>query len=256
MQVTEATTDLRETLFNEPATGAIHDVQKPLAGVYRLRGIMWDLDPKLLKPDNTIFPPAGDTKAFYAKIKAILGRHPLARSAEVRSSGTGLHVILWLDSAVELKTAADQAHWDAIVKVVQRTLPSDPDMPGITAVTRPLGSINGKNGAVVEVLQAGKSVTPKEVQEYVARVEMAPFKEIAVPLLGGDHVKPCPICKGKDRRLDVLDFVGKCYNGCSKVTGDQLFDCVYCYSSDQLASTDVAMIPSIEALIAGKVEIN
>ena len=43
--------------------------------------------------------------------------------------------------------------WAAAVKIVQCVLPTDPDCPGITALTRPVGSVNGKNGAAVRVLK-------------------------------------------------------------------------------------------------------
>jgi hypothetical protein len=53
----------------------------------------------------------------------VLDRHPLGRFAEVRVSGTGLHIIVWLQPAKELRSAAEQRFCDTIVKVVQRTLP-------------------------------------------------------------------------------------------------------------------------------------
>jgi len=63
----------------------------------------------------------------------VLDRHPLLRHAEVRSSGTGLHLILPLEPAAALASEDDQVRRDAIVQVVQCTLPADPNAPGITA---------------------------------------------------------------------------------------------------------------------------
>ena len=224
--VTETNVDGREALFNNCAQGPVHTIQVPTERITRLHGILFDLDPKLLVPGNPLFPPADDTRAFYAAVRPVLERHPLARQAEVRSSGTGLHVILGLHPAVELLTEAEQRHWGAIVKMIQCTLPIDPDMPGITALTRPVGSINSKNGAAVEILKPGAPVAVKVVEDYLTRLQRAPFREIALPILGAERFQPCPVCGRANSRLDVLDHIGKCYNGCSKITLDKLYDCI------------------------------
>lgn len=216
--------DLRESLANDRLTGPVSAVQLPAERITRLHGILFDLDPKLLISDNPFFRPDCDPKEFSDNIRPVLDRHPLARHAEVRVSGTGLHLILCLDPAVELTSAGDQARWSAIVKVVQRTLPVDPDAPGITALTRPLGSVNSKNGAVVDILKPGEPVTPEAVEQYVARLSAAPFKEIALPLLGAERISPCPFCLEAGTRLDLLNQVGKCYGGCSRVSMEQVFD--------------------------------
>jgi hypothetical protein len=220
-------TDTREAMFNERAIGLIHEVQLPAARITTLSGFMLDLDPKRLRPDNTLFPPADDPRRFYQLIRPVLARHPLARHAEVRASGTGLHAIVRLDPPVELETAAAQKRWAALVRAVQCTLPSDPGAPGLTALTRPIGSINSRNGAVVERLAPGEPVDPGRVTEFVEAVLRAPFKAVAAILLGADHVRPCPVCGGEGSRLDVLDRHGSCYGGCDRVTLDQLFDAVF-----------------------------
>lgn len=221
------TEDQREALYNDRPVGPASHIQLPAERVTTLHGIVFDLDPKLYAPNNPLFPPADDPEAFHANIQAVLGRHPLARSAEVRASGTGVHLILHMDPALELQSAGEQQHWAAVVRAVQCTLPIDPDMPGITALTRPLGSVNSKNGAVVTTLKAGAPVSPQDVAAFVARVAEAPFKEVALPLLGADRVSPCPVCGGAGTRLDVLDHFGKCYGGCSKVTLEQLYDRIF-----------------------------
>jgi hypothetical protein len=48
-------------------------------------------------------------------------------------------VIVRVEPALQLYTAADQMRWSGGIKAIQRTLPVDPRQPGITAVTRPLG---------------------------------------------------------------------------------------------------------------------
>jgi hypothetical protein len=219
--------DPRQQLCNEQETGPFFKVQLPLERITRLHGILWDLDPKHLAAGNPIFPPADDPKAFYELVRPVLDRHPLARTAEVRVSGTGLHLIVWLRPAVEFRSAADQHRWDHIVSVVQRTLPADPRMPGITALTRPVGSVNSKNGATVETLRAGDPIEPGAVEEFVGRLVRAPFREVALILLGSERFSPCPVCQAEGSRLDILDHVGMCYGRCGKVKGSQLYDVIY-----------------------------
>ena len=183
---------------------------------------MIDLDPKFLEPGNSLFPPADDPLQFFKNIEAVLGRHPLLKDAEVRSSGSGLHVLLWFSSPVEMHSEGEQHFWDAIVKAVQASLPSDPNAPGITAMTRPIGSINSKNGSVVKTIRPGKPIDQGRVIEYVNQLAAAPFRGIAQVLLGSDRVEPCPVCKAAGSRFTALDRVGKCY-GCGKVDLEKFF---------------------------------
>jgi endogenous inhibitor of DNA gyrase (YacG/DUF329 family) len=219
--------DVREQPFNEGKTGSFAETQLPRERIVRLHGIVVDLDPGLYRPGNLIFTPDDDPRTFYEKIKPVLARHPLARSAEVRLTGTGLHLIIRLDPPAELESAADQRHWHSVVGTVQHTLPGDPNAPGLTALTRAVGSVNCKNGAVVELLRPGEPVTPRAVEEFAARVAQAQFKEIALVLLGGLRAQPCPVCKSEGSRLDVRDHAGMCYGRCGKVTLARLLDCVY-----------------------------
>ena len=122
-------------------------------------------------------------------------------------------------------SAADQRRWAILVRAVQASLPSDPNAPGITGLTRPIGSINSKNGAVVKVLRPGTPIDPDRVREFVAELAAAPFRVVATILLGADTVAPCPLCRAPGSRLGVLDRLGKCY-GCGKVTLERLFDTI------------------------------
>jgi hypothetical protein len=100
-------------------------------------------------------------------------------------------------------------------------------MPGITAVTRPVGSVNSKNGAVVEILRAGEPTDPAAVEEYMARLAAAPFREVALPLLGQERVSPCPVCQGEGTRLDLLEKIGVCYGRCGKVSLARLYHAIF-----------------------------
>jgi hypothetical protein len=224
---TDILADAREQLSNDRRTGPIHEVQLPLERITTHHGVMIDLDPRLYVPGNPLFLPADDPRIFYRNIKPVLERHPLARRAEVRLSGTGLHLLVWVSPPVELHSEAEQRRWDHIVRAVQCSLPADPDAPGITALTRAVGSVNSKNGATVTVLQSGEPVTPQEVENFVSRLGEAPFRELARVLLSADRVAPCPVCRKEGSRLDVQDRSGSCYGGCGRVRLDRLLEVIY-----------------------------
>lgn len=230
--------DLREQLFNDRQVGPAHEIARPRENITRLHGILQDLDPKYLLPGNPYFPPAEDAKEFLAGITPALNRHPLAQYAEIRASGTGLHAIVRMDPPAELHTHADQEHWAAVVTAVQLSLPGDDHAPGITALTRPIGSTNSKNGATVRQLRAGKPVSPDVVLNYVAALDEAPFRRLVEALIGPmESVRPCPICRAEGSSMAVFDRAGKCY-GCGKVTWDMLIDQIV--APAEIASTPKA----------------
>ena len=217
--------DTRSALFNEGADGPAPEIQRTAEEITRLLGFVADLDPGLLIPGNPIFPPDADPRRFHERIRPALDRHPIYRDAEVRSSGTGIHLIVRFAPPIELATAADQAYWANLVLAVQRSLPTDPNAPGVTGLTRPVGSVNSKNGAVVETLRPGRPIDPIRVVEFVAAMGEAPFRTVAMVLLGADRPAPCPICRAPGSSLGVLDRVGKCY-GCGKVNLEGLYGAV------------------------------
>jgi hypothetical protein len=219
--------DIREQLCNDRLTGPAHQIALPRERITRLHGIVFDIDPKLLRPDNTLFPPADDPTVFYANIQPVLDRHPLARFAEVRLTGTGLHPLLWLEPAVELRSEADQERWDDLIRAVQATLPSDPSMPGITALTRQVGAVNSKNGVIVTVLRKGTPIAPEAVEDFARNLIEAPFRVVALPPLGAERTSPCPGYGEEGSSLAVDDQVGHCYGGCSKVTVEKLFEAIF-----------------------------
>jgi hypothetical protein len=218
--------DLREQLFNDRLQGPVTQIQIPAERVTTLHGIMADIDPGILRPGNPWFPPAATPRDFHDAIRHVLDRHPLIAHAEVRASGTGLHVITWLDPPVELHSAAQQRYWDGIYDVVRASLPSDPNAPGITALTRPIGSVNGKNGATVECLRAGRPVQPTDVEAFAQRLVAAPFREVAQIFFGAERVSPCPICERDGSGLNAMDSLGKCYR-CGNVGIERVFNVVY-----------------------------
>jgi hypothetical protein len=217
--------DLREQLVNGAEVGDITDVSLPETMITLLRGMMLDLDPRLLRKKVVPSEIRAEPKKFYEQIVSTwLARHPVLGKAEVRNSGTGLHVILRFDAPVEFQTEGERQRWAGMTRTIQKLLPTDPNCPGITALTRPVGSVNSKNGAKVRLYRKGQPVTADEVIALYEEVQRGPFRAIAHLLFGCERITPCPVCKGDGTRLDALDHVGKCYGGCGKVSLGQLFD--------------------------------
>lgn len=222
----ESKVDLREALYNEGATGPASTIQLPRERITHLRGFMLDLDPGLLKPGNSLFPPADEPRKFHDAIRPVLDRHSVLRDAEIRSSGRGLHAIVRFEPAVELRTAADQQRWDTLVRLVQHSVPSDCNAPSITALTRPVGSVNSKTGQTVEVIRHGRPIGPKVVEAFAKQMVSAPFKTVATVLLGQERVASCPCCLSPQSSMGVMDRVGRCYR-CGNVSIARLYSVAY-----------------------------
>ncbi len=210
--------DTRESLVNDRPRGPVGAIQIPMEMITCLHGIMIDIDPHLLRadalPDGALESPAA---LYDLAVRAWLARHPVFAKAEVRSTGRGLHVLLWIEPAVEFSDPGERDRWAAVVKIVQSILPSDPHAPGITALTRPLGSTNSKTGRPVEVLKSGTSVKPAEAIDLANEIAAHPFR-IASQLLVGKHTATCPVCRKPGSRLGVMDRAGRCYGSCGKVS--------------------------------------
>jgi hypothetical protein len=215
--------DAREQLVNDGKIGRITDVSVPLEMITSLQGILLDVDP--LRYRREVAPIRQDPRKFYERtLSKMLARHPVLSKAEVRVSGQGLHVIVRLRDPVEFESDADRQRWAGMVKTIQRLLPTDPDCPGISALTRPIGSVNSKNGAVVRLLRKGQPVPVEEIIALFKETRSRPFRTIAQLLFGQEHITPCPVCALADSRLNVLDHKGSCYGHCGTVRISQLFD--------------------------------
>jgi hypothetical protein len=213
--------DLREQLFNGRAVGPIERVQLAAVNITTLHGVLYDIDPG-------IFVQSVDGEqhgAFYERVlRPMLDRHPVLAAAEVRNSGRGLHVIPWFADPVVIDSDGERRRWEGAIKVLQAALPVDPDQPGLTALTRPIGSINSKTGRAVSVLRPGTPVPVADVLGLFDQMVRAPFRTVMHILLGGDRVMPCPVCRTEGTSLTALDHVGRCYGSCGKVKVDQLYD--------------------------------
>src|SRR5262249_12037391 len=156
-----------------------------------VRGIPLDFDPKLFRPER-LSAKARKDPALFSKtlVRTWLRRHPVLTKAERRVSGQGIHAILWFDRPVEFATESDRQRWPAIIKVIQRLLPTDPDSPGITALTRPIGSVNSKNGTNVRTLFKGEPVSAAEVLGLFEEARAKPFRTVTTLLFGSEWVTP------------------------------------------------------------------
>jgi len=217
--------DLREQLYNRRVTGPITEVQLSTERITVLLAIMFDIDPKLFCTPPSMGAVPTDPVEFYRTIvKTWLNRHPVLRKAEVRCSGTGVHVLVWFADPPEFTSDEERRRWQGIVYAVQCALPIDPDQPGITAVTRPIGSINSKNGATVFQLAAGEKVRSEEVLELYQQLREAPFRTVGQILFGTDKVSPCPKCGKPETSMSLLDRTGRCYGGCGTLQLSDMYD--------------------------------
>jgi hypothetical protein len=209
--------DWRKQLYNDCKLGPIDEVQLPEAMITRLHGILLDIDPRLYRK-SAVPPGSGDNpRLFNSKVvQQWLGRHAALRDAEVLNSGRGLHIIISFAAPVEFATEGERQRWAGIVKAIQAVLPSDPDMPGITALTRARGSINSKNGTKVTQLAPGKPVIKDLVLELFDQLRAKPFRTAMSILFGSERSTPCPVCDRDDSTLSAQDHVGLCYGSCGR----------------------------------------
>jgi hypothetical protein len=217
--------DLREQLFNNREIGPIDQVQLPLLNITQLWGVMYDLDPPIFLPGP--LTPGADSgpEAFFERtVAGWLSRHPVLEAAEVRDTGRGLHLIIRFEEPVVFRSDGEREPWSGVVAVVQAILPIDPDQPGITAVTRPIGSINSKTGREVRSLKPGKPVPVVQVERLYDQMVQAPFRTVMGVLLGAGRVSPCPICQTHGSILSALEHVGQCYGSCGKVKLERIYD--------------------------------
>jgi len=223
----ESHVDHREQLFNDGKSGPIEEIQVSTERITILKGILFDLDPHLFTKSVLIPKLYRKPPNFYKKIaKPWLNRDPVLSRAEVRNSGRGLHVILRFRDPLIFTTDRERNRWAGVIDVIQTALPIDPDQPGITAVTRPLGSINGKNNEKVTCLNTGESVTAEDVLKLYEQMKSASFRTVMRILTGEATLTPCPLCGKAETRLTALDHVGRCYGSCGTVKLQQLYDLV------------------------------
>ncbi len=217
--------DGREQPYNSRECGPIDRVQLCRDNITSLHGIVFDLDLNLFRPDGPAPLDLSSTRAFADRtLVPILSRHPALCGAEVRDTGRNVHAIAWFDHPVNFADDGDRRRWGGIVETVQAALPIDPDQPGLTVLTRPVGSINGKTGLPVATLRAGTPVMVSEILKLHGQMVRTPFRTVMGILFGSARLSPCPLCRAEGSSLAGLDFEGRCYGSCGKVKLHRLYD--------------------------------
>lgn len=217
--------DEREQLTNGGEIGPINGVSIPMDMITSLRGILLDFDPKRIRHERLSDAARQDPLVFFEEfVRPILARHPVYAGAEARASGLGVHGIIRFAKPIEFRNEGDRQRWAGIVRVIQRLVPTDPDCPGLTALTRPIGSTNSKSGRTVTQISLGEPVSPEAILSLIERVRKEPFRTVAEILFGPGGQSPCPLCQRPDSRLGVQAQSGKCYGTCGNVRLGQLFD--------------------------------
>ena len=194
--------DQREALFNTGAVGTFKQIMVPTHEVTFVRGIMIDIDIECLRVGKVITEALVDGHDLYEKyVRGWLDNHPVLRKCEVLFTGRGLHCVLRFDKPVEIKSDRRRDLWNTAIRAIQRALPSDPEAPSLLAMTRPVGSINSKNGRRVELLRASEPVTELEVLQLAEDLTCRGFATFTQILFGASNVSPCPICRKSDSTL-------------------------------------------------------
>lgn len=219
--------DLREQLVNDRKTGQKEKIAISAERIHQLHALMYDIDPSILRPGGLLGKIPHDPHRLYRrKIKPMLDRNELLNLAEVRCSGSGIHVLLWFAEPVQLDSDRRREELSCVYDLLLPLLPSDPHQPRLTAFTRKVGSINPKSNTKVVVLKEGTPVPYEAVRQLASRVAAAPLRMVVGALLGKEEIAPCPVCVAADSHLVVRDHVGMCYS-CGQVTIDQIWQLVY-----------------------------
>lgn len=210
--------DEREAIYNGRDRGPAHTIARPVDEVAAINGFLIDLDCKLLDPvvvgEAAVECPA---VLYEEYVRHWVARDPVLAKAEVRDTGGGLHLLLWVESPI-LVDGEQARDWDRVARALRNALPGDPNVNGIIAMTRPVGAVNTKYAPArtVRVLSEGLPVTRDEVLELSRRVIDQPARLWMRLFFGGERVSPCPLC-AKGASLGVAgNWQCHCYE-CGRV---------------------------------------
>jgi hypothetical protein len=211
--------DVREATFNNREQGPANAISKPVAQVACINGFMIDLDCGILNPVVVGEGASQSPAELYAlHVAGWLDRDPVLTKSEVRDTGHGLHVLLWLDEPI-ICAGDDAYHWDKVARGLRNALPGDPSLNGIIAMTRPVGAINSKRAptATVTRLRDGQTVRRDEVLDLCQRLATAPARLWMRVFHGGERTSPCPLCGAADKTLGLAgNWQVQCYE-CGRV---------------------------------------
>ncbi len=209
--------DEREATYNGRDRGPACDIARSVEQISAIHGFITDIDCKLLDPAVIGKECVESPTALYTQhVRHWLDRDRVLSKAEVRDTGGGLHVCLWLDSPI-ICDAKDVREWDGVARGVRNVLPCDPSLNGIIAMTRPIGALNTKYDPPREVrlLREGQAVSREEVLELGHRVVEQPARLWMRLFFGGERTSPCPLCAKAS--LGVAgDWQCRCYE-CGRI---------------------------------------
>lgn len=197
--------DERESLVNDRRRGTKYEITPKVEEVTAIHAIMNDVDTKTLDPAVVGAECVESAEALYRqRVGEWLDRDPVLRKAEVRDTGGGLHIILRLDQPI-ICSAGDAREWDHIARGLRNTLPGDPNLNGVIALTRPVGAKNSKYDPPREVrlLRPGEPVTRAEILDLNRRVTEQPARLWMRLFFGGERTSPCPLCGSENTSLGV-----------------------------------------------------
>lgn len=216
------TTDDRQSLVNDCRRGPANLITPKVEEVASIHAFMNDLDCKILDPAVVGEECVASSEMLYEKhVRHWLDRDPVLAKAEVRDTGGGLHIVLWLDAPI-ICGAGEAVVWDKVARGICNVLPGDPNLNGIIALTRPVGAINSKYNPPreVRILRPGESVTRAEILDLNRRVTEQPARLWMRLFFGGERASPCPLCGGVS--LGVAGYWQcRCYQ-CGRVNAASL----------------------------------
>lgn len=190
--------DERESLVNDRRQGTAKQITPKVEEVASIHAFMNDLDCKILDPAIVGHACFESPESLYEQhVRHWLDRDPVLVKAEVRDSGYGLHVLLNLDQPI-ICNAGQAAMWDDVARGICNALPGDPNLNGLIALTRPVGSLNSKEDPPREVrlLRPGQPVSREEILDLNRRVTEQPARLWMRLFFGGERAEPCPLCGG------------------------------------------------------------
>jgi hypothetical protein len=185
---------------------------------------MIDIDVEVLDPAVVGDECVANAEQLYERhVRIWLDREPVLFKAEVRFTGGGLHVLLWLDEPI-ICVGEDAQRWDKIALGLRSVLPADPRGPGLNVMTRPVGALNLKYSPprAVRVLREGAEVSKAELLQLFGRVASAPAGLWMQVLHGNERFSPCPFCNHPDQSLGIAgNWQVQCYK-CGRVNASAL----------------------------------
>lgn len=214
--------DERESLVNDRRRGTKYEITPRVVEVTSIHAFMNDLDCKILDPAVVGEECVESAAALYDQhARFWLERDPVLSKAEVRDSGHGLHILLWLDEPIIVGDGEAQM-WHAISRGICTALPGDPNLNGIIALTRPVGAMNTKQDPhrEVKVLRPGRPVTRAEILDLNRRLSDQPAHLWMRLFFDGERVEPCPLCSKESLGI-AGDWKCRCY-GCGWVDAASL----------------------------------